>query len=211
MPITEKYQTIFIHIPKTGGSSLETVLGIHGRDNRGSVAPAPEILFGIEAGRALQHLTAAEIKKRISREVWENYFKFAFVRNPFDRLVSEFFWQKNRRQSRAKNLDFKKFLLEIVAPAVERKKPEHLFDDHYRPQNQFLVDRSNRLLINFLGRFENFQADFEKIRQRLGLTAKLPRLNQTNHQDYRRYYNQETREIVNQLYRSDLKLLNYSF
>lgn len=209
MPISHQYKVIFIHIPKTGGSSVDTALGIHGDNNRGSIKPAPEILFGVMGSKALQHLTALEIKKIVPQAVWQNYFKFAFVRNPYDRLISEYFWRQ-KLNKKFRKVGFKKFLLNFVAPAKNRPL-KHFLDDHYRDQYKFITDENEKIMVDFVGKFENFIDDFKKICQSAQLNIKLPHLNKTKHQSYQQYYNEETKKIAAQLCQKDLSIFNYQF
>ena len=84
--ISHPHKFVFIHIPKTGGSSIETLfLG------------KPQRRWAPEINHYFQHATAAELRNRLmNRDNFDRYFKFAFVRNPWDRIVSEMKWRYGR-------------------------------------------------------------------------------------------------------------------
>jgi hypothetical protein len=245
MPVSHEYKAIFVHIPRAGGSSIEKVLGIYGRRNDGENSPCHDLLFGISHGVQMQHLTIHEIRDRMDRRAFEGYFKFAFVRNPYDRILSAYLWSEDAKcmnlrellfdvfapgKSRAmelyrarhqeygfrghrRRLTFREFLLEVVRP--NREKPlETDLDRHFRSQYEFLHDPNDpngTLLVDFVGRYEKLGEDFRKVGDVLGLTAELSRVNATRHGPYREYYDEETRNLVREMYRSDLETLGYRF
>jgi hypothetical protein len=242
MPISHKHKAIFIHIPRTCGSSIEKALGIYGLKNDGVNTPCPEILFGITRKVYLQHLTILEIKDRINKGMFEEYFKFTFIRNPYDRIISEYFWSED-----AKKMNLREFLLDIIAPHRSRAMelyvarynkfsfrghrkmltfskflPEVAFpnknkplildmDRHFKSQHIFMMDRDGEQLVDFVGRFENLDEDFGKICERLGLDAELSHISKTKHKHYRSYYDDETRELIHDMYKKDLEMFGYEF
>ena len=89
MPISHDLKTIFIHIPKNAGESIERSLGMHAGNPQ-------QNFFGVVNNRhVLQHLTANELRSRRQfSEIWHEYFKFAVVRNPYSRFVSRYNYTK---------------------------------------------------------------------------------------------------------------------
>jgi len=170
MPISHPYKTIFVHIPKTGGGSLDKVLGVYGYDNKGSNRISDEILYGFEKdpNLALQHLTAAEIKNRVPAETFNTYFKFAFVRNPYARLVSEYHWMKDFDET-VKKMNFKEFLEEYVV--VHKDTEVHLKD-----QYKFITNEKEELIVDYVGRFENFDDGVQDVLNKVGLRQKINHL-----------------------------------
>ena len=149
-------------------------------------------------------------------ESWKDYFKFTIVRNPWDRLLStwrdkvENQWTKWSREGpkeyhkrriwiykKYQNKDFK-FFVKNVIPSRER---------HTKLQiNLFHAD------VNFIGRFENLQADFNIICDKIGIPQQnLPHKNKTKHKHYTEYYDDETREIVAKKYAKDIEHFGYKF
>ena len=134
MPVSHAHRAIFVHIPRAGGSSIEKALGIFGRENDGVNSPCPDMLFGVAGGVQMQHLTIGEIRGRIDAAIFESYFKFAFVRNPFDRIVSAYVWSEE-----AKRMNLKELVLDLFAPSKSRamqlyraRSRRHSFRGHRR-------------------------------------------------------------------------------
>ena len=202
--VSFEHKYIYFHIPKTAGKSIYTMLpgGIH------NSAAFPDIpVDGI--GRRKMHLTALEIRQEMGHDKFNGYYKFAFVRNPWDRMISEFFWRKlrpKRRQfeSLAQMLDF-----QLKGKAVEDDR-----NRHFLPQTAFLLDDNGESLMDFTGRFESLNADFRQVSEamKLGITRSLPKLNPSKRTaDYQQHYDEETEEMVRVLYRSDIDFFNYQF
>ena len=85
MVICHNKKCIFIHIPKTAGTSIEQFIKDNDRN--------PIILLGVRNGRSMHHFSALEIKS-LFPDLFKKYYKFSFVRNPYDRLLSEYYWCK---------------------------------------------------------------------------------------------------------------------
>ena len=103
MPINNRLKIVFVHIPKTGGSSIEESLDMYGFQNSGENSIFdPTILFGHE----LQLMTADEIFAYLEANRFDpyKYLWISVVRNPFDRFVSEYLW-RSRWDIRLQNMD----------------------------------------------------------------------------------------------------------
>ena len=205
MPIAHQHKTIFVHIPKTGGKSIEYALGVFGSNNKGGNRKNDEILYGYQndSNKALQHLTALEIKSVISNDVYNAYFKFAIVRNPYDRVISEYFWVKQLSM----NMSFKDFL-------VKKIQPNKNLNSHYMEQYKFITDENGNIIVDFVGKFENFNKDLRYVLNKLGLNKKILHMNKTkplNFIHYSDYYNEETKNLVKQIYEKDIAMFSYEF
>jgi hypothetical protein len=161
------------------------------------------------------HVDVLQLIERgvVTRAYFDRAFKFAFVRNPFDRLVSLFFYlQRIASPEVPPGLTFAAFC-EKVARAEH--PPVGLYN--YRGLNQcnpmvdWLTDRDGRVIADFIGRHETVTEDFLTICQRLGIETALPHENATPHAPYREYYTEATRAIVERVYRSDLDRFGYEF
>ena len=224
--ISHKYKCIFIHIPKTAGQSIEHFfLDLHGLswENRAPLLlrynPDPR-----KGPESLAHLTAEEYTElgHISSEKFNNYFKFAFVRNPWARLVSEY-----RYRSCYKKYTFQEFVIKGLP------KPDNYSDKyrHIMPQYDFIHNRDGKLIVDFVGRFENLQEDFQTVLKKLSIPpARLPRINVSlsKNRDIRKrikyllsrkspaqkhwkdYYDRDTEEIVRKIYFKDITKFGYS-
>lgn len=216
MPISHKHKTIFVHIPKTAGGTIEKSLNIYGIDNQGSLKPSINILYGMLDSRSLQHLTIQEIKK-IKELEFQIYQKIAFVRNPFDRIISEYFWRIENFGK--KIIMFKDFLVEEVIPRkngipkviknfYHNENIVELLDNHYVDQHKFITDNNGNIIVDFIGRFENLNDDFKKA---FGLDLINYKVHSTKHNDYKEYYDSETKSLVKECYKKDLELFKYEF
>ena len=205
--ISHKHKCIFIHIPRCGGSSIEDVIW----PKRRTVA---DLWMGFvsryhnkyQTG-GLQHLFGKHIEVEVGHKVFSEYFKFSFVRNPWDRSVSQFHFMKRRPDLRefiglGLNDPFKKYL-DLI-----RKKTHVQWEQQYR----FITNTREELTVDFLGRFENYKQDVEFVLKKLGLSGKaIPHANPTNHRPYPEYYDEEAIEMVNSLYKRDIELFGYTF
>ena len=235
MPISHKHRCIFVHIPKNAGSSIEKALGVWGVDNNGSLKPhSYEILFGVDRGKALQHLTMNEIKE-IGPIGSNGYYSFAFVRNPFERMVCEYHW---RIKEGYKFKSFDEFIFRYF-PLRKRwfqSRKDRLFQDHFTPQYQFthtktlgelpgmslggphLKDKGKPRLysyhsqiVDYVGRMENFEDDFRWIATRIGIDPVCPHVNKSEKVNYRPYYRKETQRLIEDAYERDLEIFKYTF
>ncbi|MEM8831706.1 MAG: sulfotransferase family 2 domain-containing protein [Cyanobacteria bacterium P01_G01_bin.19] len=210
--LSKKSQFAFIHIPKTAGTSVYRALG--GDEDR-------DPLFGYSQnlGLQLQHLTAQEYVSYgfIDELEFKDYFKFCFVRNPWERLVSEWMWRTNNvpRYSihRYFRLSLKSFFLKVpnwrgIAGSRIRR--------HVMPQYHFIYDDEGKLLVDYVARFENLKSDFDRICDRLGLdrtalTWTNSSQEKTERKDYRAYYDDETYQMVKDFYIKDIEYFGYEF
>lgn len=202
MPIDHTSRSIFVHVPKAGGTSMERMLGIWTYDN--VTEEHPLRLFG----RQLQHRTAQEMRDHfIHARVFEKYFKFAFVRNPWDRLLSEYHYLLERKVI---NFSFDEFASEGFLRRTDL--PDFIYD-HLRPQCDYIFDTQGNNLLDFIGRFEQMAEDWAKVAERLGLPKALPHLNKkkAQRQSYQSFYNDATRQSVANFYALDIQTFNYSF
>lgn len=194
MPIFHSYKTVFIHIPKCGGSSVEEAFDINTHIND---TFCEDTMFGENS----QHYTYDEILRKSKKDV-SKYFSFAFVRNPWSRLVSEYFWRRNVMNT-FKDCSFLEFIKNIV--------PTHK-GVHFKQQSEFILDINDNILIDYVGKIETFDTDWQHVCNTIDKdTSSLCKVNSTQHKHYTKYYNNESREIVATLYARDIKCFNYNF
>jgi len=210
--LSKKNQFAFIHIPKTAGTSVYLALG-------GNKHKDPLSGYSKNLDLQLQHLTAQEYVKYgfIDESEFRNYFKFCFVRNPWDRLVSEWLWRANHvpRYSfhRYFRLSLKSFFYKV--PTWKGRAGLRI-RRHIMPQHCFVYSDEGKLLIDYVGRFENLEEDFDYICHRTDLNqACLTWTNSSKdkkeRRDYRAYYDEETYQIVKNYYRKDIEYFGYCF
>lgn len=204
--ISHERRCIFVHIPRTGGTSLENVIWPGPRSEADLWMGFTSWLGNEIQPDGLQHLLARQIRDVVGAPVFESYFRFAFVRDPWDRMVSVFACLPFRDDLRRflglgdREPSFKEFL-ELL-----RTAPPHPW---WRPQADFVVDEHGALLVDAIGRFERYATDAARILQVLGIDAALPHTHVSGHAPATEYYDDESAEVVAELYREDLRLFGY--
>ena len=188
----DEHRCVFIHIPKAAGTSLTKTL---------FAAPS-------------RHLQYTEYE-RANPKKFKKYFKFTFVRNPYDRLFSAYTFLKKgglneldrcwAEQNLASFPDFESFVHGWVTP-------ENIWSwVHFKPQHWWVCDASFNVKVDFVGRFEQMDSDVAIVQDRLSLpVAPLPKINVTDRpQALESPYTAETRAIVAQVYQTDFDLFAY--
>jgi hypothetical protein len=149
-------------------------------------------------------------------QVFESCFKFTFVRNPWDRLASAFFFLKNKdmksnQKWATEHLSTFGTFDDFVRKWVTRESV--WFNSHFLPQYHFVCLEAKQPAVDFIGYYENIAPDFVRICERLKIRVTLREENQNpiRTRDYREYYTEETRRIVAEAYAEDIELFGYSF
>lgn len=203
--VSHDRKCIFIHIPRTGGSSIEDVIWPGERTEAdlwmGFVGP----YHNKHQTGGLQHLLATQVRDELGEQCFDAYFKFSFVRNPWDRAVSQYMLTCRRPDLRQyigmhDNDSFKRYL-ELIA------RREHV---QWAPQHRFLHDAGGNLLVDYVGRFERLERDAALVFLRLGLDAKLPHSHATERLPIDEYYDDEAVATVAAMYERDIELLGYA-
>lgn len=232
--ICHHYKCVFVHVPKNAGQSIEQVF--LNQLNLTWETRSPLLLRNNDKPELgpprLAHLKAEEYVryKYLTPEMFRDYFKFAFVRNPWSRVVSLYIYLGYN-----KTCDFKSFLFGTLKKTLFNEKNWFV-----GPQGSFVYTDNDELLVDFIGRFENLENDFGYVCKRVGLPqVEIPHANQSSdmgsflgvkpkklarnvfdrlsrnnppkHKHYREYYDLECIEVVAELYRRDIDLFKYTF
>lgn len=207
MILSHLHRFIFVAVPKTGTHSVRQALREQmGDDDLEQVGlfvnkrfPMPE-LARIQHG----HITLRQVEPFLSKEDFAGYFKFGFVRNPFDRFVSYCaFMTRDKGQFAADPKAVMRHLLFTEPPLG------HIL---FQPQHQFFVGEDGELMSDYIGRIEQMQSSYEEICRRIGIPARpLDKVNSSRRGDYRDYYDQQLIDGVARLYARDLELFGYTF
>jgi hypothetical protein len=203
-PLTEwnyRHNAIFVHIPKAAGLAIYKALGME----RPYDTHAP-----VAAYRAAD------------RQFFEAAFKFAVIRNPWDRLVSAFYflrrgpddgarwdedkWWSDRYLSDVKT--FRKFLRCLRSPKYRRVV---LSWRHFVPQHRFVTTVGSGLAVDKLVRFECLDAEMHRVASQVGLTLALTTRNVSAHPDYKSLYTEDDIDFVSKLYAHDIAYFGYTF
>ena len=193
----EKFQKegfVFIHIPKTAGQSIK------------------KVIYGKTGG---PHQPIMQVPNR------QNLFSFSIIRNPWDRLYSAFCYLSsdgcgNEQDKRLNKLYFKKYnkdFKSFVISGLNRALVREVI--HLRPQNYFLCDNRGKIMVDFVGRYENLREDLSKILSKIGMPEKLADLSISNgskrQKNYMKIYNEEMVKKVADIYRKDIEIFDYRF
>jgi len=191
---------IFIHIPKTGGTSIEKALDTNAR---------PEKDASSDLGNTYsehKHWKTSDYETNCP-ELFDFYFKFMFIRNPWDRLVSRYEWQKFVMPE--SHINFKTITQRTFKEFI-KQRASAIFDKWC--YCDLVCDKNGKRVVDFVGRFENLQKDFNIVCDKIGHPRQ--QLNNTNHlkrKNYTEYYDNETLEIVTQVFQRDIEYFGYKF
>lgn len=151
------------------------------------------------------HPTAEEVKSYNS-SAWNNYFKFCFIRNPYEKEVSDYLWRKKLKNC---EISFTEFLRR---KALHQPDPEGIVP--YPPTNRpiFMID--GKVVVDYIGRYENIEEDLKEVCKRINIPFhkdKLPSAKKIKDYNYRDYYTAEDKKLVESLYKFELDRFGYSF
>jgi hypothetical protein len=211
--ISHRHKCIFVEVPKTASTSVRAVLG---------TPPKPhlnlwQIKFLMEnywtgsarwGNRLLEAgylLLPASRRQRIGQRQFESYFKFGFVRNPWDRTVSLY---KRREGMQLRDaMSFDEFVEWFTFSSGTCLHPMP-----HRNQLDWFVDPHGNVIADFIGRFENLRDDWAFVCRKLGIDAPLPHLNENPAaKHYTEYYTPRTRRIIAERFRVDVEHFGYTF
>lgn len=216
MLLSHKHNFLFVHIAKTGGTSVRTALSKYRWGHKYSlpmfIANKLSQLTGHHiASKFPRHSKVIAAKEMLPDEYFAQLFKFAFVRNPWDLQVSSFHHIKRERPHVMEGRDdFVSFLKWKFDP--ERPYQYHI-DTSIELQSDYLVGLDGKVIVDFIGHYESLQDDFDKICQQIGVSKiELPHKRKaTDRNKYLSYYNDETADLVAKHFARDIELLGYSF
>ena len=201
--ISHTHKFIFIHIPKTAGTTID-------------------IFFN---GSMQRHSCLKDYEYFLPKKQFDQYFKFTTVRNPFDLLVSSYAMVIERIQQKNSGalktfghnvFSFEEYLKDKIHNYTVGTEPFISTNFSYSMFNQnqinWIKDSQGRINIDYVMKFENLQQDFNIVCDKIGIPhQQLPHTNKTNHKHYTEYYDEETREIVAQKYARDIEYFGYKF
>jgi Sulfotransferase family len=207
MIVSHLHRYIFVAMPKTGTHSMRQALREHlGPDDIEQVGLFVNKRFPFDEVAQIRHghLSVRQVRPYLGDDVCDRYFKFTFVRNPFDRFVSycAFMTRQHGAFERDPQGTMRKILFEV-------RPVDHV---HFQPQYTLLTDADDALEMDFIGRVERMQDDYDAVCAKVGIPSRaLDKVNSSKRGDYRQYYDQALIDGVTELYRRDLELFDYRF
>ena len=204
--INQLNKVIYIHPPKTGGWSIINIYGwnspvVDSGEDRYELFPSHHTmqfydLRGFEIG---------------------NYFRFATIRNPWERVVSAYSWLTSNAMARLKKpkddseYPFEMYLSHLSADMVDLSHEKN--NSQWTRPNCIMdyICIDGKVAVDYICSMHSLESDFEFVRQILECPHKLPHANKSSHKDYRSYYTDETAETVGKIFKKDIDFFGYTF
>lgn len=217
MIISHRKKFIFIHIYKTGGTSVTSLFLPYARFieristqywfTRKSISVINKVFKLANYGNKWingvnKHATALELKNYLGEDLYNNYFKFVFVRNPYDMQVSLYHYIKQDKDHHdntiANQLSFKAFVLR----EIENKAPL---------QSSFIVDKNGNKIVDYIGKTETLNESLSNIADKVHIPyMPAPYLNKSiRKKEYMEYYDDDLKELVYYYYKKDFDMFGY--
>jgi hypothetical protein len=176
-----EYGVLFIHVPKTAGTSMEKCYFLGGGGHK-----------------PVTHYRGAKAD-----------FSFSFVRNPWDRFVSAYFSHDHIVGFPFSKEGFHNYIKFNIVNHPGEYPCEHVYTTHFRPQHFFLLDEEDQIGVDFVGRFESLMDDWLYVCEQIDVDPTIEHLRKGDHKPYEYYYTPETWDYVGELYRRDIELFGY--
>ncbi|MGN2275058.1 sulfotransferase family 2 domain-containing protein [Priestia megaterium] len=213
MIISHKHKFIFLKTVKTAGTSIEISLSRYcdKEDIITPIAPEDEKMrarlnvkpqnfmdSNNKQRKFFNHYRADKIKKTIGEDIWNSYYKFSFDRNPWDKVISHYYFKTGKSKS---GISFDQFL------------QANKFKGAY---NYPIYTINDELSVDFLGKYENLNEDLTKICKEIGIPFDgwLPKAKGNFRKDqrhYRQLYSKNQKELIEQYFKKEIDLLGYDF
>ncbi len=211
MLLSFEKQFLFVHVPRAAGTSVRDTLapyiagsqqylinrlldGVGLRVNH--VGPFPKQRFRV-------HDTARIAKFWLPCEAYDRLFKFAFVRNPWDRMVSMYSYIRMRTDHRRHR--------EVTQLKGFEDYLKYEFRRRVTSQLEMISDRRGKIIVDYVGRFERLETDFADVCQHIGIESQFLHKNQSQHEPYENYYNDCTRRLVADYFANEIEYFGYEF
>ena len=204
---------LFVHVPKTGGTSITQLLK-HDCDR--AWLPLRQVCYLFDnADHTLPeatfpvvgypyHIKAKDMRRLWGAEKYDSLFSFAFVRNPWDMVVSEYFYIQRKWDHPLKKTVRK---IATLPDYVQWK----LDNGYHNQQSGWLYDDQGNLLVKQVGKFETYEDDANVILKKIGRTETVPHANATKKKPFTTYYDDKSAELVAEMYADDVTNFGYSW
>jgi len=199
-----EHKFLFVHIPKTGGNSIQQALIDYSEDRIVLANHFQDGVnrFGIYSPNipSRKHSAINDYASMLDREIFNDIFKFSCVRNPWDRLISFYFSPHNGVKTWDRDMFIS--LVKRVSPMI----------DYLRVHNTGINRAKSSIDIDYIIRYESLQDDFDAVCDKLELPRRsLPHRNKSDHNYYSEYYDDALLKMVSNLFAKDIELFRYDF
>lgn len=204
--IIKQYNTFFFHIPKVAGYSIEQFLLPGHRDYKKFDS---NIIFGAHNNIMTQHITYTEALEYRSKNFLDSQFKFAFVRNTWERFCSAFFYLEAIYLKKYHSFDN---FVEKICDQVHQYKTTSGW--HFAKQTDWIFDNNKNICLDFIGSYHNLDTDFKYVCNIIGCEYKpLKKLNSSkfNKLNYRDILNDKNKKIIQYAYHEEIDYFNFKF
>ena len=195
---------IFIHNYKVAGSSISSVLSKYEPHYwiRTVIRKIRIKKYYPVIANFPQDASAFHVRELVPEDIFNNYYKFTFVRNPWDWQVSLYHYMLQTKthfqHDLIKNMSFEEYL-------------DWRVNHDLKLQRARIVDEKGETLVDFIGRFENLETDFKEVCELISIGMRLRHKNRSKHGSYREYYNDRTYQLVKEAFAKDITLFDYEF
>jgi len=207
---------LFIHVPKTGGNSIQNILRDYSEDEIVVLSKHQDGIERFEVRNSkfniTKHSTLSHYKSVLDSNTFCSLYKFATIRNPWDMMISYYF-SPHRRVSDWNRNDF--ITLVSRVPTLRHYVCEKSVLEKMFAKFAIKTDIGRRKVgqdIDFLIRFERLSEDFKIVCEKLGIpSSPLPKRNSSTRSHYSKYYDEELKEIVRKKFREEIEIGKYTF
>jgi hypothetical protein len=207
--ISTEYKCIFIEVPKTGSTSIRQILGHPRKPHLNILQTKYEFVSILRLDYLYERpddLWDPGKPIELAESLFEQYFKFGFVRNPWDRTVA--LYERREGVQASKQMTFDEFV-----DRIEYSSDTCIHPTRHKNQLDWLSDENGNVLVDFVGRFERLQDDWKTVCDRLGIDETLPHANKNPERakHYTEYYTEETQQIIAEKFKVDIDYFGYEF
>lgn len=216
MLLSLRYKFLFVHIAKTGGTSIRAALRSYKWKDPyripmffcSRISSLTHHRMGCKIPRHAKAIAAYEM---LPRELFNELFKFAFVRNPWDLQVSSYHHIKRERPHLLKQIDdFESFL----RWKLDSNRPyEYIIDTSIELQSDYLIDLNGNIIVDYIGRYERLEDDFQEVCRRIGIRPpRMPHKRKArDRKPYQSYYSERTSKLIADYFRRDIEMFGYTY
>ena len=216
--INYKKKCIFIEVPKTGSTSIRNIIGFPSKPHldvnevkKKLIKTSFDDVVRINLGdnilsKTITKLTPKWIKKKYGIRLFNSFYKFGFVRNPWSRVVS--LYLRNEGIQKKNEMTFGEFV-----SWIENSSDTSIHPSPKKNQLDWFIDENGNVLVDYIGKFETLDKDWQNISSQMSMVDELPHENKNSkvNKHYTEYYNEYTKEIIREKFKIDIEYFKYDF